>query len=71
LVVIPDLDAGALALVESLLQAANVQDTCLPGDNDMTPPRVLVRSSDLFDVKESLADVRIRTPKGNLAPIPW
>jgi hypothetical protein len=30
-----------------------------------------VRSSELSEVKELLADFRIRTPKGDLIPIPW
>jgi hypothetical protein len=71
LAVIPGLDGGALAVVESLLQAADIEYARLPGDNESLPPRVLVRSSELSEVKELLAEFRIRTPKGDLVPIPW
>jgi hypothetical protein len=71
LVLIPGLGGGELAVVESLLQAAGIEYASLPGDNEGTGPRVLVKSSDLSEVKEVLAEFRIRTPKGNLVPIPW
>ena len=71
MVVIPGLDGGALAVVESLLQAAGIEYVSLPGDNEWTGPRVLVRASELSEVKELLAEIRIRTPMGNLVPIPW
>jgi hypothetical protein len=71
LVVIPGLDWAALALAESLLRAADVEKVSLPGDNEMTSPRLVVRSSELPEVKELLAEIRIRTPAGNLVPIPW
>ena len=71
LVVIPGLGRGELAVVESLLQAAGIEYASLPGDDEWTGPRVLVRASELSDVKELLAEFRIRTPRGNLVPIPW
>ena len=57
--------------MESLLQAAGIEYASLPGDNEWTGPRVLVKASELSEVKEVLAEFRIRTPKGDLVPIPW
>jgi hypothetical protein len=71
LVVIPGLDSGALAEVESLLQAAGIGYASLPEDYESVPLKLLVRASDLSDVKELLANFRIRTPNGDLIPIPW
>ena len=71
LVVIPGLGRGELAVVESLLQAAGIEYASLPGDNECIGPRVLVRASEVSEVKELLAEIRIRTPMGNLVPIPW
>lgn len=68
---IPGLDIGALAMVESLLQAAGIEYASLPGDFEGAPRRVLVKVSELSEVKELLAELRIRTPKGDLIPIPW
>ena len=71
LVVIPGLGRGELAVVESLLQGAGVEYASLPGDNDCIGPRVAIRASDVPEVKELLAEFRVRTPAGNLVPIPW
>jgi hypothetical protein len=71
LVMIPGLDSGAVSEVESLLQAAEIGYATQQGDYEGAPLKVLVRSSELSEVKELLADFRIRTPKGDLIPIPW
>ena len=71
LVRIPVFNAAELAMVESLLQASDTFYVSLPGDHEITGPRLLVRISDLPDVKELLADFRIQTPTGRLVPIPW
>jgi hypothetical protein len=71
LVRIPDLNTGECAVVETLLQASGTFYISLPGDNEFTGPRLLIRASDLTNVKELLADFRVRTPGGKLVPIPW
>jgi hypothetical protein len=70
LVGIPDLGPGECAVVESLLQAAEVFYVSQPGDSEYGP-RLLINASDRADVKEMLADFRIRTASGQLVPIPW
>jgi hypothetical protein len=71
LTTIPGLDSESLAEIESLLQAAGIGYACLPEDYEVAPLKLLVTSSDLPAVKKLLADFRIRTPKGDLLPIPW
>jgi len=71
LVRIPDLNTGECAVVETLLQASGTFYISLPGDDEFTGQRLLIRESDLPDVKELLADFRIQTPTGKLVPIPW
>ena len=70
LVRIPDLNTGECAVVETLLQASGTFYISLPGDNEMTGHRLLIRVSDLPDVKELLADFRVQTPSGKPVPIP-
>jgi hypothetical protein len=71
LIVIPGLGRGEMAVVESLLQAAGITYFSLPGDDEWTFQRIVIKASDLPEVKEVLADFRIRTTKGELVPIPW
>jgi hypothetical protein len=78
LVMIPGLDSGSLAEVEALLQAAGIEYAQPPDDLSEVPPclkgvrpGLFVKSSELSDVKKVLAEFRIRTPKGDLVPIPW
>ena len=70
LVGIPELGAGECAVVESLLQAAEVFYVSQRGDYEFGP-RLLIKASDRAGVKEMLADFRIRTASGQLVPIPW
>ncbi len=70
LVGIPELGPGECVVVESLLQAAEVFYVSQPGDYECGP-RLLIKASDRADVKEMLADFRIRTARGQLVPIPW
>jgi hypothetical protein len=71
LVRIPGLNGGERAVVESLLQAGGIFYVSSPGDYKFAGPRLLVRASDLAEVKELLADFRIQTPNGELVPISW
>jgi hypothetical protein len=71
LVRIPDLNTGECAVVETLLQASGTFYISLPGDNEFTGTRLLIRGTDFTDVKELLADFKIQTPTGKLVPIPW
>lgn len=70
LVTIPVFGLGEIPLVESLLQAAGIRYVALPGDNESTCRRLQVSASDLADVKELLADFKVRTSKDKLVPIP-
>ena len=70
LVGIPELGPGECAVVESLLQAAEVFYVSQCGDYECGP-RLLIKASDRAEVKEMLADFRIRTASGQLVPIPW
>jgi hypothetical protein len=71
LVIIPGLGPGERAVVESLVHAAGIVYFSLPGDCGEIGPRIQIRSADLAEVKELLADFRIATPGGELVPIPW
>ncbi len=71
LVTIPGLGPGEQMVVESILQAAGILFFSLPGDYEGIGPRIQIRSADLEDVKELLADFRIVNLNGTEFPIPW
>jgi hypothetical protein len=71
LVTIPGLGPGELAAVESLLQSSGIVYFSFLGDCEGICGRIQIRSSDLAEVKELLADFRIETLGGELVPIAW
>jgi hypothetical protein len=71
LVTLPGLGPGEQMVVQSILQAAGILYFPLPGDNEGIGPRIQIRSTDLEDVKELLADFRIETLNKKKVPIPW
>ena len=70
LVSIPGLDVGEIAVVESLLQEADIPYLSLPGSQGHEP-ELLINSSDLTEVKRLLKDFTTVTLNGVKAPIPW
>jgi hypothetical protein len=70
LVAIPELGHQDVAVVESLICAARFFCRVHDGFGE-SPAVLLVRERDLPAIKELLQDYRIRSPGGELIPIPW
>ena len=70
LVPIPQLGHQDVAVVESLISAANFFFRVHDGFGEC-PAILLVRAEDLPAIKELLQDYRIRTDGGEMIPIPW
>jgi hypothetical protein len=69
LVPIPALGHQDVAMIESLISSAFF---CHVNEGFGESPAVLlVRAKDLPAIKELLRDYRIRSPGGELIPIPW
>jgi hypothetical protein len=70
LVPIPALGHQDVAVVESLVSAANFFFRVHDGFGEC-PDILLVRAKDLPAIKELLQDYRIRADGGGMIPIPW
>ncbi len=70
LVPIPGLGHQDAAVVQSLLKGAGFFFHIHDGFGECADI-VLIRGTDLPDVKELLREYRIRSPRGENTPIPW
>lgn len=70
LVPIPELGHQDVAVVESLIFAARFFFHVDDGFGE-SPAVLFVRAKDLPAIKKLLQDYRIRSPGGEMIPIPW